>query len=289
MTELCLGTVQFGMNYGVQGNEQPDLSKAVEILNAAYNAKIRTYDTASAYGTAEVVLNAFLSQSLIKREQVRIISKTKSSDEKVHNYIFECLTELGVKYLDGYLLHDANLIFNENAVNNLIHLKETGFAKEIGASLYTPEQALKALDYDFIDIIQIPYNVLDRRLDKCNFFEKAAEIGISVYTRSVLLQGLLMMNPQTLPPNMKFAEPYVREFQNLCTKNNIGFLEGAVYFVLNHEYIDYLVFGVDNLTQLNEYISLYQNSKTIQTDDIFSSAFSEVNERVIMPNVWNSQ
>ena len=177
MTELCLGTVQFGMNYGVQGNEQPDLSKAVEILNAAYNAKIRTYDTASAYGTAEVVLNAFLSQSLIKREQVRIISKTKSSGEKVHNYIFECLTELGVKYLDGYLLHDANLIFNENAVNNLIHLKETGLAKEIGVSLYTPEQALKALDYDFIDIIQIPYNVLDRRLDKCNFLKKLRRLA----------------------------------------------------------------------------------------------------------------
>jgi len=289
MAQLCLGTVQFGMNYGVQENGQPSLSKALEILNTAYAAGIRNYDTAASYGSAEAVLNVFLSQSSVKPENVRIISKTKSADERMKLDVEQTLRNLGLSYLNGCLLHDANLIFNERAVNNLKSLKDNGVSKEIGISVYTPEQAVKSLDYDFIDIIQVPYNVLDRRLDKCNFFENAKKSGMTVYVRSVLLQGLLMINADELPDHMKFAEPYVRKFQDICNKNEIGYFEGAVGYVLNHEDIDFLVFGVDNLNQLNDYISLYNDSKILDYRSIFSSVFENVDEKVIMPTLWNER
>lgn len=287
MTKLCLGTVQFGMNYGIQGNGQPDLLKSVEILNAAYRSEIKTYDTASAYGTAENVLNVFLSQSNIDRESIHIISKTKSADDQIMVDAKCSLNNLGLQYLDGCLLHDADLVFNPCSVNNLKLLKENGITKAIGVSLYTPEQAMKALDYDFVDIIQVPYNVLDRRLDKCNFFTKANELGINVYVRSVLLQGLLMMNPDNLPAHMKFAEAYVRKYYNICNKHRLGFFETAVSYVLQHKDIDYLVFGVDNLHQLEQYINLMVNPVEIDVTQIFGSVFDNVDEKVIMPNLWN--
>ena len=287
MTKLCLGTVQFGMDYGIQGNGQPDLSKAIEILTTAYDAGIRTYDTASAYGNAEHVINIFLSQSSIHRKNVRIISKTKSSDLQILNDAKSSLKNIGIKYLDGCLLHDADLVFNPNAVQNMRCLKETGMTKEIGVSVYTPEQALKCLDYDFVDIIQVPYNIMDRRLDKCDFFTKAKSLGLEIYVRSVLLQGLLMMNPDQLPTHMKFAESDVRKYQTVCKHNNLGFFEGAVGYVFQHPDIDYLVFGVDNLLQLNDYLNLASNRSRIQISEMFGSMFDNVDEKVIMPNLWN--
>lgn len=289
MTKLCLGTVQFGMNYGIQGNGQPDLQKAVEILTTAYNAGIVTYDTAAAYGSAEHVLNSFLSQPCIDRERVRIISKTQSADSKIINDAKSSLKNLGIDYLDGCLLHDAELVFNEEAVENLKQLKETGIARKVGVSVYTPEQAKKCLDYDYVDIIQVPYNILDRRLDKCDFFTRAKEKGLEVYVRSVLLQGLLMMNPATLPAHMKFAESYLREYQNICDKNGIGYFDCAVGYVLEHPDIDYIVFGVDNLAQLNQYINLYSDLDRSKRNisEMFGSIFDNVEEKVIMPNLWN--
>lgn len=287
MTQLCLGTVQFGMNYGIQGNGQPDLKKAIEILTTAYYAGIRTYDTAAAYGSAEEVLHSFLEQPYISRENVRIISKTKSADEKITADAKSSLNNLGITYLDGCLLHDADLVFNPEAVENLKRLKETGISKEIGISVYTPEQAVKCLDYDFIDIIQVPYNVFDRRLDKCSFFSRAKSLGKEVYVRSVLLQGLMMMNPETLPTHMQFAKPYVQMFQKICTDNCLTPFEGAVGYVLQHPEIDYLVFGVDNLAQLNDYIRINANHPNIPIPEMFGTAFDDAPEKLIMPTLWN--
>ncbi len=286
ITKLCLGTVQFGMNYGIQGNGQPDLSNAIEILTTAYNAGIRAYDTAAAYGSAEHVLNVFLSQPTIKREDVSIISKTQSSDNKMQDDAKRSLMNIGISYLDGCLLHDANLVFNADAVSNLKSLKELGITKKIGLSVYTPEQAMKCLDYEYADIIQVPYNVFDRRLDKCGFFERAKENGLDIYVRSVLLQGLLMMNPDKLPAHMKFAESYVRKYQMICKEHNLGCFECAIGYVLQHPDIDYIVFGVDNMLQLNQYINLYSNPSSVNINDLFGSVFDNVNEKVIMPNLW---
>lgn len=287
MTKLCLGTVQFGMDYGIQGNGQPDLSKAIEILTTAYDAGIRTYDTASAYGNAEHVLNIFLSQSSIHRKNVRIISKTKSSDLQILNDAKSSLENIGIPYLDGCLLHDADLVFSSNAVQNMRCLKETGMTKEIGVSVYTPEQALKCLDYDFVDIIQVPYNIMDRRLDKCNFFTKAKSLGLDIYVRSVLLQGLLMMNTSKLPPNMKFAEPYIQQYQTICKNNGITTFEGAVGYVLQHGDIDYLVFGVDNLNQLKEYIAYSRKQEEKEIWKIFRGYFTDMPDKLLMPNLWS--
>ena len=54
--KYCLGTVQFGTNYGIQGNGQPDVASVAEIIDYAYKNGINFLDTASAYGTAESVV-----------------------------------------------------------------------------------------------------------------------------------------------------------------------------------------------------------------------------------------
>lgn len=63
--ELCLGTVQFGMDYGISGQRQPTVEQAVNMLDFATQNGISTIDTANAYGTAEDVVGCFLQKRLL--------------------------------------------------------------------------------------------------------------------------------------------------------------------------------------------------------------------------------
>lgn len=48
--ELCLGTVQLGMNYGIRGQKQPSIDESMRILDYATHNGITSLDTANAYG-----------------------------------------------------------------------------------------------------------------------------------------------------------------------------------------------------------------------------------------------
>ena len=55
--KLVLGTVQLGMDYGINNSSgKPDQREAVSLLAAAYSKGIKYLDTAEAYGTAQQVI-----------------------------------------------------------------------------------------------------------------------------------------------------------------------------------------------------------------------------------------
>lgn len=284
--KFILGTVQLGLDYGIQENEQPDINEALRILNTAYAAGITIFDTASTYGLAENILNRFLSQTQIQKDSISIITKAKSPIKDLGNSIKSSLSRLGINKLEGFLFHDPNYIFDPKAIDALKEIKDRGLTNKIGASIYTPEQAAKALEYDVIDLIQVPYNVFDRRLDKCGFFELAREKDIEVHARSVLLQGLLMIDSEHLPKHMVFAKPYIELFRTICRENNLDPFNAAVQFVLKHEHINGMVFGVDNTMQLEEYLALDLDDTGIDIRSIFNRNIFEENEKLIMPNLW---
>ena len=63
--KLCLGTVQFGMDYGVQGGSRPSVNEAVAMLDFAVQNGVDAIDTAAAYGTAEEVIGEFLASRTV--------------------------------------------------------------------------------------------------------------------------------------------------------------------------------------------------------------------------------
>ena len=75
MAELCLGTVQFGMKYGINNTlGQPSEENVFEMLDTAFENGIRVIDTARAYGTAETVLGRYFASGK-NVYTVKIISK----------------------------------------------------------------------------------------------------------------------------------------------------------------------------------------------------------------------
>ncbi len=294
--KLCLGTVQFGLNYGIQGNGKPKEEKVYDILSYAIDNGIDVIDTATAYGDAERVIGNFFMKYPIMAEKVSLVSKLKPDafEEGKEEQWTEIalrnaktsLERLRVKKFFAYLFHNATYIFNERAVKALYETKLAGLTERIGVSIYTPEEAMKALEYPQIEAIQIPYNLLDHRLDKCCFFKKAKERGILVFARSSLLQGLLVMELEDLPNHVTFARDYIEQIQNICKQFGKSRLETAVGYVGGKLGIDYVVFGVDNILQLKEYVSLRDvilPDEMVRTIDF---SFADVEERLINPVLW---
>ena len=105
---IALGTVQFGMDYGVTNHDgQVTIGEVKNILDYAKVSEIDTLDTASGYGNSEQILGK------IGVENYQIITKTTSLKEgvdKVINGFYQSLDNLNQKAVDGLLIHDINCL-----------------------------------------------------------------------------------------------------------------------------------------------------------------------------------
>lgn len=293
--KLAFGTAQLGMDYGIQKNGRPSSEDSEKLLDTAVGLGISMFDTAAGYGNAEAILgNYFERKGLLN--SIHVVTKLRPDilndipsnqyEAVLEKHIKRSMQKLKTGRLDGLFFHNAEYIFRPDAVNALIHMKHLGVVRKIGVSVYTPEEADEALRYNDLDMIQVPYNVLDRRLDRSGFFCKAKEREKTIFARSSLLQGLLTMPPEQLPDFMAFAVPYAVQFQRLCKELSLSPLECAVGFTAAHPYIDYLVFGSDNVKQLDEYVCTAKREMDPDVYKIIFSKFQEVPKRVVMPYLW---
>ncbi len=295
--KLALGSVQFGLNYGIQGGTKPSEEEVHKILSLAIEQKIECFDTAAAYGDAEEIIGCYRKKNPTMAKKMHVISKLspKALDEKpkelwkdiILKNINQSIQKLNVNELEAFLFHNAEYIFDENAVYAMYCASKESMVKKIGVSIYTPQEAMKALEYDEIKIIQIPYNVFDHRLDKCGFFEKATKKGVEIYARSSMLQGLILMKPDCLPSQMYFAKKYLNRFLSICEEHHFSPLKAAVCYVGRHPSIDYVVFGVDNKVQLLEYLSVQEEHLPDNMARDLWREFENVEEKLINPVLWN--
>ena len=283
----CLGTVQFGMNYGIQNNGRPNLELVFNILDEAISNGVFCFDTAMAYGNAEQILGKYICERKINKDYLKIITKGNSQSDLqiIINNIKNSIENINIEQVYGFLFHDSTVVYSKSKMNLLSEIKAIGYAKNVGVSIYTPDEALKALEYG-IDIIQVPYNLFDSRLDKVDFFKKAKSKNIEVFARSSLLQGLVLMDYNKLPLNVLFAKDYLIEFDNLCKKYDIDKLNASVNYVASNDLIDYIVFGTDNLNQFKEYMTIKDKKLPIEFINEIKNCFSNVPEKLVNPTLW---
>lgn len=296
--KLVLGTVQLGMKYGLHNTHgQPTGGESFSILDTAFAAGIDTFDTAWAYGTAEDVLGAWIQERSLAGK-VRIISKmkphalndypdgTKAADV-VRTELEKSLARLGVEYLDGYLFHSPHYIYLKHMIEGLQKAKTAGLVKHIGVSTYDEAEALQAVELG-VNYVQVPYNAFDQRLDKTEFFDLAKKNKVTVFARSPFLQGLLLMQPDTLTEHLASLRPQLEQFIAIAIRHNLTQIEAALRFVDSMCRADHIVFGVDTLAQLTEAIRI----KASETDNGWiaemRNAFKDLNRGAINPSLWST-
>lgn len=296
--ELCLGTVQFGMKYGVNNvlDRQPTWEESFEMLDYAIANGINFIDTARAYGEAEIVLGEYLKNH--SNDNLHIISKLRpnivNSDEKdvygvLVKEIEESLRRLNIDRLDGYLLHTPEYIYVPEIVSAMIKIKEKGYVEHLGISIYDVKEGMAAIDIDAMDYIQMPYSILDQRGKKEDFFKVAKRRGVKVFTRSAFLQGLFMMPKETIPKHLNRAIPYLDVMNSILEKYQVDKVSAIIEFVKYESEIDYLVFGVEKLEQLQEDLLKFKQQEVPEACILeLKEQINNVEQSIIFPSLWSN-
>jgi len=283
--KLALGTVQFGINYGIN-NTQGKISRqeAAKILKYAWNHDITVLDTASAYGNSEEVLGETI-QELGGNYQI-ITKYPANQSARPFDLIDQSLKLLHTKKIYAYLFHSfSSFKKHKEYIEDFIKIKDIGKSDKIGFSLYYPDEAKYILDNNIpCDIVQVPYSIFDQRFT--DIFHELYKNRIEIHVRSIFLQGLFFIQPDKLPDYFMPVKESLKLLHNFVEKNNIGISALCLGFVKKNQYIDKMIIGVDSLNNLKNNIDSYNDPIATDVDFNKIEMLAVTNENIILPFNW---
>lgn len=290
---LALGTVQLGLDYGIANKSgRPNLSAATRIIEKAWESGIRIFDTAQAYGASEAVLGECFRHLGISEHALVVSKFHPDADRTDTNTLVRAvegsLDKLGVPKLYGMLAHRGEWLTSwEPAARALEICRERGLLVHGGVSIGADNEMLQALAMDSVSLIQAPGNILDQRILRNGWLETARAKRKILMVRSIYLQGLLLMDPESVPASMAFARPYLDRFHALCRQIGRSPAELAVGFGAQFFKGGILVVGAEDVQQVAESAALMSRALDVRLDATAVEALgSNVEERLINPALW---
>ena len=285
--KLALGTAQFGMRYGistVSGKVSQEGGNA--ILKYAASAGVDTIDTAMAYGDSEQALGN------LGVEGFNVVTKLPEIPEHIADVegwviraVKDSIFRLGVASLYGLLLHRPGQLSEPKGVKILSALrllKELGIVENLGVSVSAPSEFDALFDiYDF-DVVQCPFNLVDRRLSNSGWLKKLNTAGVEIHTRSSFLQGLLLMPRHSIPIKFKAWNILWDDWDRWLCANKASPLDACISYVLSFPEITRVIVGVETQSQLAEIIGAASGTSINSYPDISSD-----DTELINPANWN--
>ena len=270
--KLILGTVQFGLDYGINNKSGIPSSNIIkQILDYAMSNGIEILDTAEAYGISQQRIGQYHQLS---KKKFKIITKYSPSNKNLPQAITDIISKnlkiLNVKNLYSYMFHSYKnyksfyLLFKDE----LIKLRKHGLIQNIGVSLHSNDHIKEVLKNSNINIIQIPFNMLDNAYQREKILSHAAAKGVEVHTRSVFLQGLFFKNLNKIDNKFVDLKNGILKIKKIVSDEEIGNL--ALNYAHSKKYIDKVLIGVDNLAQLKQnlkYLNNFKNKKLLKEVD----------------------
>lgn len=287
---LVLGTAQFGFPYGIANRDgQISYDDVEKILDYAMTEGVDTLDTAIVYGESEQRLGKIgVSQWKVISKLPKIPDGCANVTEWARRSILESLERLRVPKLHAMLLHHPQDLLEgqgEELYQALFELKNQNKIDKLGVSIYSPDELDGLLPQYQFDLVQAPFNVVDRRLVTSGWLSRVEKSGIEVYIRSVFLQGLLLMGPAALPEQFKPWRSQWGEFYNWLSIKELTPLQACLGYVLSQSTSAHVIVGVDNLAQLQEII-IACNFRNYSADIPDSLASTDLD--LINPSRWST-
>ena len=270
VSKIALGTAQFGLNYGIANSKgRVPREEVFNILDLAFDKGIDTLDTARAYGEAEKILGKYP-----KIKRFKVITKFSENAEEELN---ESLQSLKLRKIYGLLAHRAEVFIKDPSLwDEVLKLKIEGLVDKVGFSLYFPWELERLWNLSF-DIVQVPYNILDRRFEP--LLPKLKDRGIEVHVRSVFLQGLLLIDLTELNPFFDDIKPILLGLKKLSRQKSTELKDLLLCYVLKNPYVDKVVVGVDSIKQLELNLAV-ECSKDIEVPRY------DIDEKFLVPFMW---
>ena len=287
--QLCLGTVQFGLPYGVTNSRgQVPESEVRSILKRAGIAGIQWLDTAQAYGSAEEVVGRCVPPSA----HYRLISKLPANapQDTWEVNLQSSLQRLSTDRLDGFLLHsaaDLSGVDGDKLLDWLESLRRRGLVDRIGVSIYEAKE-LEGLPLDRLQLIQLPLSLYDQRLLRDGTLARLHSLGIGVHARSLFLQGLLLQ-PSTYWPEFLSSDfrSHHAKLQQYLVNQGLTLLEAAFVFARSCQSLEALLIGVLTADELEEILQAWSRSLSAEIGELDYWAWG--NRADLDPRCWPSR
>lgn len=285
MTDLILGTAQFGAVYGVTntvGRISDDELRA--ILTGSVSSRIRTFDTAADYHDAQVRLGSLMPTDA----PVRYVSKFRLPDDgsepTFEQLIAAPLRALRASTLHALLLHRVGDLRDprmDMAIDLLREARSQGYVEHMGISAYDREDLRLAIArWPDFDIAQIPASIVDQRLLHDSALRQRHEGGTIIHARSAFLQGLLLANPKALEPRFAALASTIAMLDDVAHELGATRAAVALAFLRHHPLVDAVIVGVTSTSELTSLTADWTAAME------FSPSPIEAPEQLLDPRGW---
>ncbi|MBC7189983.1 aldo/keto reductase [Candidatus Aerophobetes bacterium] len=213
--------------------------EAVKVIRGVIDLGVNFIDTAHSYSDSEEKIGKAVEKI---RYKVIIASKSGALDKKSFLKEFELsLRRLKTDYIDIYQLHavrEANLeeiMGAGGAFEALLEVHKQGKARHIGFTTHNMDVALKLLEKEEFETIQIPVNFLEE-----NSFEKVISLARKFDV------GIIAMKPFAggAIEDAKIAFRYLSQFEEIVP-----------------------IPGVESVEQMKEIIEIVENPSSLTLED----------------------
>lgn len=293
-SRLTLGTVQFGLDYGIANRGgKPGFRTVCDILTCARESGVNCLDTAARYGSSEEVLGNALHETGLAGEMVVVTKVAPVPDELatgeisafIRNSVETSLRKLKLETIPLCLFHRES---DYKYIDELAELHGKNLIHYFGVSAdNNPGPAKEMADDNMISALQLPMNILDTRHEKSGVLETADSRRLTIFVRSVYLQGLLLMPEQNIMPELKDVIPARRALEKTAETTAMGMDELSFRYILSLKGVSSVITGVETLPQIKRNVEL-MNLGPLPQDlmDAVRKTVAPLPEHLLTPKNW---
>ncbi len=262
VSEIGFGGVEIGLEYGIQvrsKNNLPDPAVAIRIVQRAIEMGVNVIDTARGYGASERLIGNAISTI---RDQLVVMTKVSCPGKDLHGVALRdlitesletSLDELQTSYVDVLSVHSAStlILARGDVVDCVDRLRLAGKVRYVGATVYTIQEALAALEDPRIDVLQVAYSLLDPSMAD-QVIPLAVRRGVGIIARSVLHRGVLTAKGAQGSPDERRLHAHASNYDFLFDDTTTTLPQVAGRFVLSNDGVSCALLGMDTLAQVEE-------------------------------------
>ena len=281
--KIIIGTAQFGQRYGISKNTKALTREQIGIINYGSKNRIRLIDTAPYYGDIEACFRKYnigKFEVILKFRSSDILKKLKKNDD-IYFFFENSIKKKfpNVKYLLLYDFEKLRVNQKKKIYNFVLDIKKKKLIKKFGYTIYSFNKINNLCEIFKPDIIQCPFNLIDRRLVKKKYLDYFKKKKIEVHARSIFLQGLLLMKKEKILKKFKRFKYIFEKWENWLLKNNLNPVEVCWNYVASYKKINNYVVGFHELNQIKELNNIRLKSYNFPN-------ISSNNQNLINPGKW---
>jgi aryl-alcohol dehydrogenase-like predicted oxidoreductase len=172
--------------------------------------------------------------------------------ESVKGKIEQYLNDLRISSIHLLMFHDfATYRQDHELTNHFLALVKSDFVKKIGVSVYTHAEITDLLsDEKKVDVIQLPYNLLDNKFQRGHVLEQMKILGVAAHTRSPFLQGMFFLDECSSNHAYKYLSAYINKLKGIANSAGVSMQTLALQYSYLNKLSESVIIGVDSLDQL---------------------------------------